>query len=151
MKNFPSQWEIEEENRCRKLLSRSLFLAARVTPGRPHPTASSQAKVLLLKIPNVLKEYFYSYQVVVHRVTTPIVIHFCSLSKRWPRQIIDHTGHFCTCIVDNWQPFTQIGRIIDNWLHIVDNYSFTHVTSSCGLESGRDGAHMAKLGRCQLG
>ena len=44
MKNLLTQWETEKENCCRKLLSRSLFLAARVTPGRLHPTAFSQAE-----------------------------------------------------------------------------------------------------------
>ena len=26
----------------------------------------------------------------------------------------NHTGHFRTYIVDNWQLFTQVGHIIDN-------------------------------------
>ena len=150
MKNFLTQWKTEEENHYRKFLSQSFFFAARVTPRRPHPTASSWAEAVLLLLPNVLKGYFHSYQIVVCRVTTPITIHFRSLGKRWPRQIIDHTGHFCTCIVDNWQLFTQISCIIDNWLCIVDTYLFAHAMSSRGLESGGDGTHMAKFGRCEL-
>ena len=26
----------------------------------------------------------------------------------------NHIDYFCTCIVDNWQPFTQVGCIVDN-------------------------------------
>ena len=46
----------------------------------------------------------------------------------------NHTSHFCICIVNNWQLFTQVGHIVDNWQpftqvgRIVDNWQlFTQV------------------------
>ena len=38
-----------------------------------------------------------------------------ALIKRTTTQVVDHTGHFCTRIVDNRQPFTQVSCIVDNW------------------------------------
>ena len=93
MKNLLTQWETEEENHYRILFSQSFFFTARVTLGRPHSTVSSWAEALLLLLPNILKGYFHSYQVIVRKVTTLIAIHFCSLGRHWPRQIINHTGH----------------------------------------------------------
>ena len=90
-------------------------------------------------------------------------------------KVVDHTGHLRTRIIDNWQLITQVGRIVDNWqpftqvviilvllitgnpslklivLLIIGNHPSVSATSSRGLEGGGGGAHMAKLGRVDLG
>ena len=138
----------------------------RVTPGRAHPTVSSQAESFCYYSPPVWRILVAPSRPVDSDQRSRLVLRTSLTLKgnlpprprqaltqtsRRPhtlltKQVIDHTGHQGIDLNDN-----RIGHRNQQQLRINDSHSSVRATSSRSLEGKGGGAHVSQLGWVELG